>query len=70
MAKIQVILTQDVAGQGRKGDLITVSDGYAHNFIIKNKKGIIATPEELKKIEIKRKEKRKDYKRKKLNLLN
>ena len=25
MAKIQVILTQDVAGQGRKGDLITVS---------------------------------------------
>ena len=51
MAKIQVILTQDVAGQGkRKGDLITVSDGYAHNFIIKNKKGIIATPEELKKI--------------------
>lgn len=29
MAKIQVILTQDVAGQGRKGDLISVSDGYA-----------------------------------------
>ena len=60
MAKIQVILTQDVAGQGRKGDLITVSDGYAHNFIIKNKKGIIATPEELKKIENqkKREEKR------------
>ena len=26
MAKIQVILTQDVAGQGRKGDMITVSD--------------------------------------------
>ena len=28
MAKIQVILTQDVAGEGRKGDMITVSDGY------------------------------------------
>ena len=54
MAKIQVILTQDVAGQGRKGDLITVSDGYAHNFLIKNKKGIIATEEELKKIESKK----------------
>ena len=70
MAKIQVILTQDVAGQGRKGDLITVSDGYAHNFIIKNKKGIIATPEELKKIENQKKREEKNYKRKKLNLLN
>ena len=55
MAKIQVILTQDVAGQGRKGDLITVSDGYAHNFQIKNKKGMIATEEELKKIDNRKK---------------
>ena len=55
MAKIQVILTQDVAGQGRKGDIVTVADGYAHNFLIKNNKGIIATPEELKKIENKKK---------------
>ena len=51
MAKIQVILTQDVAGQGRKGDLITVSDGYAKNFILNKNKGIIATPEALQKIE-------------------
>lgn len=54
MAKIQVILTTDVAGQGRKGDIVSVSDGYAHNFLIKNNKGILATPEELKKIEIKK----------------
>lgn len=60
MAKIQVILTTDVAGQGRKGDIVSVSDGYAHNFLIKNNKGILATPEELKKIEIK---KQKDKKR-------
>ena len=59
MAKIQVILTQDVAGQGRKGDVISVSDGYAHNFIVKNNKGIIATPEELKKIEMKKKKDKK-----------
>ncbi len=56
MAKIQVILLEDVAGQGRKGDLVTVSDGYAHNFLIKNKKGVLATKEELDKIE-KRKQK-------------
>ena len=60
MAKIQVILTQDVARQGRKGDLISVSDGYAKNFILKNNKGIIATAEELKRIE---NQKKKDEKR-------
>ncbi|WP_410208247.1 50S ribosomal protein L9 [Fusobacterium sp.] len=59
MAKIQVILTQDVAGQGRRGDVISVSDGYAHNFLVKNNKGIIATPEELKKIEMKKKKDKK-----------
>lgn len=55
MAKVQVILTEDVAGQGRKGQIVTVSDGYAHNFLIKNKKGILATEEELKKMESRKK---------------
>ena len=50
MAKIQVILLEDVAGQGRKGEIVTVSDGYAHNFLLKGKKGVLATPEELKKL--------------------
>lgn len=54
MSKIQVILTADVAGQGRKGDIINVSEGYAKNFLLKNNKGVIATPEELKKIENKK----------------
>ena len=49
MAKIQVILLEDVAGQGRKGEIVTVSDGYAH------KKGVLATPEELQKIESRKK---------------
>ena len=55
MAKVQVILTEDVAGQGRKGQIVSVSDGYAHNFLIKNKKGILATEEELKKMENRKK---------------
>ncbi|MCI7680856.1 MAG: 50S ribosomal protein L9 [Fusobacterium necrophorum] len=55
MAKVQVILTEDVAGQGRKGQIISVSDGYAHNFLIKNKKGILATEEELRKMENRKK---------------
>lgn len=55
MSKLQVILTADVAGQGRKGDIISVSEGYAKNFLLKNNKGIIATAEELKKIENRKK---------------
>lgn len=31
---MQVILTADVKGQGKKGDLINVSDGYARNFLL------------------------------------
>lgn len=31
---MQVILTQDVKGQGKKGQLVNVSDGYARNFLL------------------------------------
>ncbi len=30
---MKVILTQDVKGQGKKGQVINVSDGYARNFL-------------------------------------
>lgn len=30
---MKVILTQDVRGQGKKGQLVNVSDGYARNFL-------------------------------------
>ncbi len=33
---MKVILVKDVKGQGRKGDMINVSDGYANNFLLKN----------------------------------
>lgn len=32
---MKVILTQDVKGSGKKGDVVNVSDGYANNFLIK-----------------------------------
>ena len=31
---MKVILNQDVKGQGKKGDMINVSDGYARNFLL------------------------------------
>ncbi|MDP4118309.1 MAG: 50S ribosomal protein L9 [Bacillota bacterium] len=42
---MQIILTQDVKGQGKKGDLINVSDGYARNFLFPRKLAISATKE-------------------------
>ncbi len=30
---MKVILTADVKGKGKKGELVTVSDGYARNFL-------------------------------------
>ena len=32
---MKVILTQDVRGQGKRGQMIEVSDGYARNFLRK-----------------------------------
>ena len=40
---MKVILSKDVKGQGRKGDIINVSDGYANNFLLKNKLAVPAS---------------------------
>ena len=42
---MKVILTQDVKGKGKKGQLIEVSDGYARNFMLPRKMAIEATPD-------------------------
>jgi len=40
---LKVILEQDVKGQGKKGQLVEVSDGYARNFLIPRKLAVPAT---------------------------
>ena len=40
---MKVILTQDVRNQGKKGDIINVSDGYANNFLFAKNLAVPAT---------------------------
>lgn len=51
---MKVILTQDVKSQGKKGDLIKVSDGYANNYLLKRGLAKIATKQALNELEGKR----------------
>ncbi len=39
---MKVVLTQDVKGQGKKGQAINVSDGYARNFLLPKGLAIVA----------------------------
>ena len=44
---MKVILQQDVKGQGKKGQMIEASDGYARNFLLPRKLAVAATAENL-----------------------
>lgn len=39
---MKVILNQDVKGQGKKGQLVNVSDGYARNYLLPRKLAVEA----------------------------
>ena len=57
---MKVILTQDVKGQGKKDQIVNVSDGYARNFLFPKK---LAIPADAKSInEMKNKEASKQHK--------
>ena len=48
---MKVILLKDVKGQGKKGEVKDVAEGYARNYLFKNKLAIEATPGNLKALE-------------------
>lgn len=57
---MKVILTQDVKGQGKKGDVKEVSQGYAQNFLIKRGLAVEATPANLGRLKGKKRRAAKD----------
>ena len=59
---MKVILLQDVKGQGKKGQLIDVSDGYARNFLFP--KGLAAAADAKAENELKNQISSKEYKAK------
>ena len=49
---MKVILLQDVKSLGKKGEIVTVSDGYARNMILPKKLGLEATGKNLNDLKL------------------
>ena len=49
---MQVVLLEDVKSLGKKGEIVKVNDGYAHNFILPKKLGVEATPKNLNDLKL------------------
>lgn len=52
---MKVILIDEIRGLGSRGDIVTVKDGYARNFLLPKQLAREATPGNLKSIEQERK---------------
>ncbi len=55
---MKVILQQDVKGQGKKGQMIEVAEGYARNFLLPRKLAVIATADAMNTMKLQEKAKR------------
>ena len=55
---MKVILQQDVKGQGKKGQMVEVSEGYARNFLLPRKMAVPATADAINTMNLKEKEKK------------
>lgn len=57
---MKVIFLKDVKGKGKKGEMKNVSDGYAHNFLLKNGYAVEATGGNVKVLEAQKHREQKD----------
>ena len=62
---MKVILQQDVKGQGKKGQMVEVSEGYARNFLLPRKLAIVATTDAINTMNLKEKARRAEEARQK-----
>jgi large subunit ribosomal protein L9 len=52
---MKVILQQDVKGQGKKGQMVDVSDGYARNFLLPRKLAVEASADNVNTMKLQEK---------------
>ena len=62
---MKVILQQDVRGQGKKGQMIEVSEGYGRNFLLPRKLAVPATADAINTMNLKEKARRAEEARQK-----
>ena len=62
---MKVILQQDVKGQGKKGQMVEVSEGYARNFLLPRKLAVPATAHAINTMNLKEKARRAEEARQK-----
>ena len=51
---MKLLLTVDVKGQGKKGDIIDVADGYARNFLLPKKLATVADAKAINDVKMKK----------------
>lgn len=52
---MEVILTEDINKLGKAGDVVKVKDGYGRNYLLPQKKALIADPSNIKQLESQKK---------------
>ena len=48
---MEVILREEITGLGKAGELVKVRDGFARNFLLPQKKAVVADPKNVKMLE-------------------
>jgi len=61
---MKVIFIKDLKGQGKKGEIKEVKDGYAQNFLIKNGYAVKETKDNINKLERENNQKNEEHSKK------
>jgi large subunit ribosomal protein L9 len=56
MPNVKLLLQESIKNVGRVGDIVEVSPGYARNFLVPRGLAVQPTPNNMKKVELRRKE--------------